>query len=80
MNYIRDWYFLEHFLVECCETKTKVMGRFRGEPWPLFFSFCFLNEMNQLLSGVVQSPQGCSCVVDLERCCALAKFFSSPSL
>lgn len=52
----------------------------RGFPPP----FCFFLDrsfvVNRLRSrGIVQSPQGCSCVASLERSWALAKNFSAPS-
>ena len=46
-----------------------------------FFRY-FLNvfEGNHLSSGIVQSPQGCLCVVGMERVCILAKNVLRPPL
>ena len=35
-------------------------------------------KMSHLSSDIVQSPQGCSCGVGMEQCCALTKFFLAP--
>ena len=38
-----------------------------------FFPFNFFSGGNHCSSVIVQSPQGCSCVVGMEQCCILAK-------
>ena len=51
--------------------------RFRGaEGAPPFFSRIFFSKK---VFGIVQSPQGCLCVVGLQRCYALVKMFSATS-
>ena len=37
-------------------------------------------KMSLLSSDIVQSPQGCSCGVGMEQCCALTKYFLALSL
>ena len=50
-----------------------------GRGAPLFGFFYRIFVTNRLSSsGIVQSAQGCSCVVGMERCCALAKNLSAP--
>ena len=70
----------------CMTIKTVLQLRWAdlegGRGAPPFFLGCFFKksfEANNFLSGIVQSPQGCSCGVGLERCCALDKSFSAPS-
>ena len=59
-------------------------GAERPPPPPPAFDFCieflYINFVTDRLSssGIVQSAQGCSCVVGMEGCCALAEYFSSP--
>ena len=65
------------FKLSCDETT--FVGGFRegsrGTPPPLYFSIQFFETNRLSSSGIFQSAQGCSCVVGMERCSALAKFF-----
>ena len=58
-------------------TYIPIMGGLRvegeGARGPLF---CF--EGNHLPRGIVQSPQGCTCVVGMKRGCTLTKNFFGP--
>ena len=44
-----------------------------------FWIFYMMVTNHLSSSDTVQSAQGCSCVVGMEQCCALAKNFPAPS-